>query len=253
MLCRQPSAVANTALVLCSAATLCDLKKTFGDYMGAKLCIGSNGFSGGCPFVSGAMLGACSDQIRASHDLKTVAHVKGITCWPTPSNKAVGALKISLSSAVETAVLGNTSLTPASANIQATSLLIPESANALEVRMWYSTELDVSNRSQVGRIYIKISRNMELDCGDQSLPFDAYDLRLVDDAEEGGAIGSILVGLMVASTNVTNGQAGSITAINWLFLKRVVSGGVTVSPLVGSPLTCGRCGAGCKQQSARLR
>jgi hypothetical protein len=203
--------------------------------MAARLCTGSNGFSGGCPFVSGAMLGTCSDQMRASHQLSKVAHVVGITCWPTQDGKAIGALKVSLSSSASTTILGNAGLAVGDNKTTPSGLTIPETSDVLELRMWYSSRLDVSNRTQVGRIYMKISGgNAVLDCGDASLPFEAYDHRLVNiiDEEEGGAIGSMLVGMVVASTNITNNQPGSINAVNWLFLKTVVSGGVTVSPRV---------------------
>ena len=207
-----------------------------GEYMGSKLCVASNGFSSGCPFVSGAMLGTCSDQIRASHQLSKVAHVLGITCWPTADGKAIGALKLKLSTDAPTTVLGNAGLaSTGTGGTQAVGLQIGATDAVVEVRMWYSLALDASNRTQVGRIYMKTSAGVLLECGDTSLPFEAYDQRLVNSDEEGRGIGSMLVGVMAASSNITNSQPGSITAVNWLFLKSVASGGVTVSPQVRGP------------------
>jgi hypothetical protein len=229
----KPPPVAD-AVRMC-AGNLCDLQQAVDDYMGARLCIGANGFSGVCPFVSEAMLGVCSDQIRASHQLKKVAHVTGISCWPTPDGKAVGALKLELSSGPATSVLGNAGFTTAIGGTAAVVLTIPEKAGVVELRMWYSTALDVSNRTQVGRIYIKTSGSGSkvLDCGDTTLRFEAYDQRLVNNDEEGGEIGSMLVGVVVLSTNITNNQPGSVSAVNWMFLKTVASGGITVSSKVG--------------------
>jgi hypothetical protein len=90
--------------------------------------------------------------------------------------------------------------------------------------------LDSSKRAQIGQLYIKLTTNAELHCGDTSLPFEAYDMQLIDPAGEGGALGSMLTGAVAMSSNITNNQPGSITALNWLILKRVSSGDVSISP-----------------------
>ena len=173
-------------------------------------------------------MGVVGDQTNAAHKLNKIAYVTGITCWRTPDKKAIGAIRLALSSGTPT-TLGNAGLTT-NPGVDATGFSIPASADVVEVRMWYSTALDINKKAQLGRIYLKLTSGDEFHCGEASRPFEAYDMRLVDPDEDGAAIGSMLTGAVAMSSNISNNQPGSITALNWLILKRVASGDVSVSP-----------------------
>jgi hypothetical protein len=94
------------------------------------------------------------------------------------------------------------------------------------ISFWYAATLDAAYRAQIGRILVTTTTDQVLDCGDKDLPLGQYDYKV--EGPDSTRLGSLLMGVVAASSTNAKGDAISITSLSFLVLLNPVKAITTI-------------------------